>query len=141
MDVKLYKGGKLPQYTTTGDACMDCYAAHNTEWLLEKGSFTATIRLGFGCQVPRGYGLFLFSRSGMGFKSHIQLVNGVGVIDGSYGLNEIQCKLIAPTNIIPQPIRKGDRVCQMCLVQTPEIFWNVVEDGKSGKNGFGSTGL
>ena len=140
MKVKLYEGGKLPEYTTAGDACMDCFAAEDAEWELENDSYVATIRLGFGCKIPKGYGLFLFSRSGMGFKHHIKLINSVGVIDGSFGMNEIKCKLVAPVNVIPPEIKKGDRVCQMCILETPEIFWEVVEDGEAGKTGFGSSG-
>ena len=141
MKIRLYKGGKRPEYTKPGDSAMDCFAAHDCEWKLEKGSYVADVRLGFGCLVPKDYGLFILSRSGQGFNHHQRLINSVGLIDNSYGLNEIRCKLKAPVDTIPKSIKKGDRVCQMVLIYTPEIFWEKAKEYIKGKEGFGSSGV
>jgi dUTP pyrophosphatase len=141
MRIELVEGGELPRYGNDGDACVDFFAREDVEWTVTSGIHTALVPLGVKVKVPNGYGLFLFSRSGMGFNNNITLINSVGVIDKSYR-NELMCKLVwqGVGFAFPQPITKGQRVCQGCIIETPRIYFDVVDDIGEGKAGFGSSG-
>ena len=144
MNIELLEDGVLPQYAHQADACMDCFSREDVEWEYEHGVQTATMPLGFKIEIPRGYALLLFSRSGMGFRDNISLANSVGVIDCGF-TGEVKVKLIkhSITMDCKEPIQKGDKVCQMALFRRPKIYLNKVdklEPNERGVNGFGSTG-
>jgi len=143
MKIELLDNECLPKYSNTGDACVDFIARTDVQWRNTDGLRTALVPLGVKVAVPRGYGLFLFSRSGMGFNRQITLINSVGVIDSSYK-DEIMCKLVWQGDDVymrPEPIKKGDKVCQGCIIETPKMYFNVVDSiGKTKKAGFGSSG-
>lgn len=142
----------LPEYKTAGAIAFDLRAA-----LFNKVSgnvFKAYTGLAF--EIPEGYGLFIFSRSGHGFKSHTRLSNCVGVIDSDYrgevivqlhrdfvqlsedseyGVNEPPCKILN--------LSKGDRIAQAVLLQIPKVslqFVDTLDITERGAQGFGSTG-
>ena len=143
MKIELLLGGTLPAYSHIEDGAMDCYSAKDCDWAFENGTYTCDIPLGFKVDVPKDYILLLFSRSGMGFKQNISLVNSVGVIDCGFR-GEVRAKLTYNGKFgLPPSILKGNRVCQMMLMENPRIYLDVVDtisDSVRGTDGFGSTG-
>ena len=96
--------------------------------------------------LPPGYGMFILSRSGQGFKHDTRLSNCIGLLDFDYR-GSAQVKLICdqdvPDDQMPFDVSPGDRVAQAVILPTPRISFNVVDeltDTERGANGFGSTG-
>jgi len=144
MKIKLLDKECKPTYAHIDDACMDCRAREAVKYTYTGSTFVAEVPLGFKIAVPKEYVLLLFSRSGMGFKDITTLVNSVGVIDSGF-TSEIKIKLVSQqSNYCPEPIKKGNKVCQMMLVHRPTIYLKEVkelEPTQRGENGFGSSGL
>lgn len=127
----------IPQYATDGAACFDLVA---TERKIGSDS-TATYATGLAFEIPKGYVMLVYSRSGHGFKEGLRLVNCTGVIDSDYR-GQVVVKLQADQ---PQPDwpRVGERVAQAMLVKLPVVEFEEVEElteTKRGQGGFGSTG-
>ena len=71
----------MPTYATVGSACFDLYATEDgTIW--PKQAVTFATDLAF--EVPEGWVLKIYSRSGHGFKHGVRLVNTTGIIDSDY---------------------------------------------------------
>lgn len=143
---KLHPDAIIPQYQTAGAACFDLHAIEEYKWALLAGD-RMSFRTGLSFEVPEGFVLLVFSRSGHGFKYDVRLANCVGVIDSDYR-GEIMVKL---TN--DQPIRSdekalvvrpGDRIAQAMLIPVPRVtmveVYTLSETARGG-GGFGSTGL
>ena len=139
---------QLPAYGTDGAACFDIYVdsdswpvtarAYGVEVLPDRPKVFDT---GLSFEVPEGWALMIYSRSGHGFKNDTRLANCVGVIDSDYR-GELKVKLTAdsPNGIKVYP---GDRIAQAMLVQVPKVRFIEVDDLSSterGEGGFGSTG-
>lgn len=129
----------LPTYATEGSACFDIYAIaakadeHNNAVFLQTGLIF---------EIPEGYALMIYSRSGQGFKNDTRLSNCVGVIDSDY-TGEVGIKLVCdrPTGEYP-PIDLTKAQAQAMLVQVPRAVLTEVDTVKEtvrGANGFGST--
>ncbi len=71
----------LPRRATTGSAGYDFYAPFDFE--LAPGQ-VITIPTGVRARISDGWALFIFPRSGLGFKYRMQLNNTVGIIDSDY---------------------------------------------------------
>lgn len=132
-------GAKAPTYATEGAGAFDFYSPVDIGPIDPGSSFF--VDLGIKVEVPSGYTLLLFSRSGHGFKNGIRLSNSVGVIDSDYrgnlGLklhNDSSESFYAPA---------GSRAVQGLLVATPKVEIVEVKDlsvTKRAEGGFGSTG-
>ena len=136
---KLRTDAILPHYAHEGDGCFDISSYMDIGWEWTSGRLTATIPTGIAYEVPDGYTMFVFSRSGHGFKHGVTLVNCVGVIDSSYR-GELIVKLT--TDATRFDITKGTRVAQACIMETPKCFFDVVDelsDTERGEKGFGSS--
>ncbi len=134
----LHPEAVAPTYATALAAAVDLYAIEPARVYARQ---SATIRTGIAVEFPAGYALQVYSRSGMGFKHGVRLVNGVGLIDADYrgellvglhndGLSDL---VIAP----------GMRIAQAALVriETPEIeVVDELTETARGAGGFGSTG-
>lgn len=59
-------------------------------------------------QIPIGYQILVFSRSGQGFNHNLSLVNSVGVID-NFGTSELGVKREMTVKLIMLCIRRQDR--------------------------------
>lgn len=138
----------LPTYAIEGAACLDL-AVHGEDWALNAKDcgvnippgWTCTFNTGLSFDVPEGYAMLIFSRSGHGFKHDVSLSNCVGVIDPGY-IGEVAVKL---RNDGPHSfhVRAGDRIAQAMLVPVPRIELELVEEMGAtarGAGGFGSTG-
>lgn len=69
---KLRENAKSPTYATPGAACFDLYSANETPVVV---SSTEIIPIGLAFEVPEGYVMNIFSRSGHGFKNNVRLAN------------------------------------------------------------------
>lgn len=139
----------LPAYATPGASAMDLHAliepdfkkiSPTTRYLNAGG--TLIVRTGIAVQVPDGYGLFVLSRSGHGFKWDVSLANSVGLIDSDY-TGEIMVKLRNDGREALQ-VKNGDRIAQCCILPMPRIEWVQVaslDATERGEAGLGSTGV
>lgn len=144
---RLHEDAKLPFYATPGSAAMDFTAvavSQATEATHGGASTTRPawwVNTGLAMEIPPGWCLKLYPRSGLGCKNHTRLANCVGIIDSDYR-GEIMAKLIADP-YAPQPtIKPGmaviqgifERVEQVALLEVEEL-----SDTQRGTGGFGST--
>lgn len=138
---KLHADAQMPTYATEGSAAFDLYAATVD---VDKVSSSGTIvDTGLAFEIPAGYCMKVYSRSGSGFKHNVRLSNCVGIIDSDYR-GPLKIKLIADTLGIPMSVKVGDRVAQGIIVPVEQVAFSWVESLASterGAGGFGSTGL
>ena len=135
-------GGKAPIRSTEGAAGWDvhAYLPDGYDVFMEPAQ-TVVIPTGIRLAAPPGYGLFLYSRSGLA-KRGIVVANGVGVVDSDYR-GEIKV-LLRNTSHSTFRVRNGDRVAQAVLHEVKEVVWQEVDtlpDTARGSGGFGSTGI
>lgn len=132
----------LPVRATPGAACFDLHALEGG-MLGYHGSFipsARTFRTGLAFEVPAGYALMIYSRSGHGFKNDVRLSNCVGVIDSDYR-GEVMVRLRSDSE--PMQVKAGDRIAQAMLIKLPKVEIEVVDElstTERGAGGFGSTG-
>lgn len=137
---KMTEAAIVPTYGTTGAACFDLYAAADAEVGACGG--TAVVPTGLAFEVPDGWALMIYSRSGHGFKNGVRLVNSVGIIDSDYR-GEVLVGL-RNESALRFNVRHGDRIAQAMLVQSPSVDFEVSDelgDTARGMGGFGSTGF
>ena len=133
--ITLSEDAKEPTYATDGSGCFDLYVA----------GFDPTLkawRTGLAFDIPVGWAMMIYSRSGHGFKHGVRLANCVGVIDSDYR-DEVLIKIHADRFDCPvMQINKGDRIAQAMLIPIKKIQFNKVSElGQTGRTGgFGSTG-
>lgn len=145
---RLHPEAVIPKYATAGAACFDLHALLESPNALaygervESGAGAATVfRTGLAFEVPPGWVMLIFSRSGHGFKNSVRLSNCVGVIDSDYR-GEVQVKLKAD-EFGGLTVHHGDRIAQAMLVQVPQVQLvdvNELSHTERGTAGFGSTG-
>ena len=179
MKIKVMKTASwavLPAYATDGSGCFDLSGAvkdytpsgrleadaEDPRTLMANGVVFDT---GLKFEIPKGYAMLLYSRSGHGFKHDIRLVNSVGVIDSDYRGN-VMVKLRAdslegklqlgtmvegalghalsqydPNAVMEAPTLH--RIAQAMIVPIPEVTFEEateLSDTERGEGGFGSTG-
>jgi dUTP pyrophosphatase len=147
---KLHPNAKKPIYATDGAGCFDLVAATvdgkvhvgSNVW----GGYPITCGTGLAFEIPEGWVMLIFSRSGHGFKHDTRLANCVGVIDSDYR-GEVHVKLTCDRECnddeIPLFVRPGDRIAQAMLVRAENWAFKFVDDLSStvrGAGGLGSTG-
>lgn len=135
---KLSDNVKIPAYQSAGAACFDIHSSSDG---VVAPCESKVFDTGLVFEIPTGYALLIYSRSGHGFKDDVRLANCVGVIDSDYR-GEVKVKL---TNDGPHlfTVDKGDRIAQAMLVAVPKVELLEVEelsDTVRGDGGFGSTG-
>lgn len=137
---KLHPDARLPTYGTDGAACFDLYAL---EGGTVKHGIISVFRTGLAFEVPQNRVLHIYSRSGMGFKQGIRLINCVGVIDSDYR-GEVQVGLTRDRDdCVTVNIEAGDRIAQGIIMPVPRVIFNEVEalsETLRGEKGLGSTG-
>lgn len=142
---KLYPDAIVPTYATAGAACFDLHAADtDIGGTTVRSSRPLGYRTGLAFEVPQGYVMLIFSRSGHGFKNSTRLANCVGVIDSDYR-GEVVVKLTRDDATFTHPlvVHSGDRIAQAMLVPVDQVEFDVVDDlsdTERGTGGFGSTG-
>jgi dUTP pyrophosphatase len=138
---KLNQEALLPTYGSEGAACFDIYA-------LEGGRVHAgmsrVFRTGLAFEIPPGWVLKIFSRSGHGFKNGVRLVNSVGIIDADYR-GELMVGLASDSQIGEAgfEVKAGDRIAQGMLEPVARVSFleqNYLSETARGAGGLGSTG-
>ena len=131
-----------PKYATDGSGCFDIFSIEQDTVGLSNQ--TRVFRTGLIPEVPEGWVLLLFSRSGHGFKHDVRLANCVGVIDSDYR-GEIKVKLTADS-CGHFTLNQGDAIVQGLLVEAHKweiqlILDDAVKLSETGRGdkGFGST--
>ena len=134
---RLTDTAKIPTYAHDGDACFDIYS----DGIVDIGGSSQVHSTGLKFDIPDGYAMMIYSRSGMGFKDDTRLANCVGVIDSTY-VGEVKVKLACDSDI-PVAYYFGDRIAQAMLIPVPVVEFEEVddvEDTERGDGGFGSSG-
>lgn len=137
---KLHEKAILPHYSSEGSSAFDVFTYEDVEWEEQDGHYEALIHTGWAFEIPHEHGLFIFSRSGHGFKANTTLANSVGLLDFDYR-GELMVKLIC-FSWIPPKISSGQAVAQCVLLNTPRCYFMEVDelsDTERGEKGFGST--
>ncbi len=140
--VKMYDDVRLPEYATEGSGCFDIYAYELTKYNSTKYN-TMTCSTGLKFEIPEGYVMLVYSRSGHGFKYNTRLANCVGVIDSDYR-GELMVKLTEDGDDFSYAINEGDAVAQGMIIPIPRVAFTVVGELSStvrGEDGFGSTSV
>lgn len=141
---RLQPDAKIPTYGSDGAACFDFYAhCPNVRTFLHANA-PVMFNTGIAIEVPEGWALLIYSRSGHGFKSDTRLSNCVGVIDSDYR-GEIKVRLIRDTlsDSHAHYIDHEDRIAQGMLVPVEKTHFEIVNQlstTERGAGGFGSTG-
>lgn len=148
---KLHPDAKTPVYATAGAGCFDLHALDVDGYYIlgsnvHQGS-PIVCRTGLAFEIPPGWVMLIFSRSGHGFNNDTRLANCVGVIDSDYR-GEVRVKLTSDDfseddRKLPLFVKPGDRIAQAMLERAERVTFNVVEalsPTERGEGGFGSTG-
>lgn len=136
---RIDKSLEIPQYHTKGSVGFDLTAREETKI---KPFEIKLIPLNLIAKVPKGYGLFLFSRSSVPIKKGLMVANGVGVVDQDYCGEEDELKLSA-LNFTRKTVtvEKGERICQGIFLKLETAkFKEVNKMSTMSRGGFGSTG-
>lgn len=150
---KLHPSAIVPKFQTAGAAGFDLHAIRfrpgldaefyeGESYVLAPGKSTR-IHTGIAVSINNpDWGLFLFSRSGLGSKG-IRLANGVGVIDSDY-----QGELLVTLrndSADSFTINHGDRIAQGVFMPVSQAMFIEVDRFDTvtarGTGGFGSTGV
>ncbi len=137
--IKLIEGGKLPEYKRISDACLDCYARINSDFITIPKRTRDLIPLGFALELPASYEAVIRPRSGL-TKNGIDIAIGTG--DENYR-GELMANVINNSDE-DFVIKNGDRICQMAIREAPKVFFEIVEtlsETNRGDAGFGSSGI
>ena len=140
---RLHPAAKLPAYATSGSAAMDFEAVEIKPCVDSNGAISSSwwVYTGLAMEIPPGWCLKLYPRSGLGCKKHTRLANCVGIIDSDYR-GEIMAKLITDPGGEGVCLKPGmavmqgifERVEQVSLVEVDEL-----DETERGAGGFGST--
>jgi len=138
---KLHPDAMIPKYATEFSACFDLCA-----YMPDQSAgyiWPKVLSTGLAFEIPRGYAMMIYSRSGHGFNNDIRLANCVGVIDSDYR-GEVKVKL-ANDDSYGQFLlfSHGDRIAQAMIIPVPDVNFIEVDDlteTERGAGGFGSTG-
>lgn len=147
---RLHEQAVVPTFGTAGSACFDIYAIvdNSAEMLFGStrdpsgvGPKFLVVETGWAFEVPQGWVMKVYSRSGQGFNENTRLANCVGIIDSDYR-GPLRVKL-ARDDDRQLVVRHGDRVAQAMLERVPVVELIEVDelsDTQRGEAGYGSTG-
>jgi dUTP pyrophosphatase len=142
MKVLKTKNVKTPSRGTPESAGIDFYVPSDSEDIALKPGESALIPSGIKVQVPRGYALIAFNKSGVATKQGLSV--GACCVDEDYE-GEVHLHMIN-TSDKDQVIASGQKLVQFILL--PVNYDNVEEvhelpsrNTLRGSGGFGSTGL
>lgn len=146
----------IPTKAHVSDACFDLYLdapdALYHEWnggveikaargIKIRPHETVMLHTGIATEIPFGYYMAIYARSGLSCKQGLRLANSVGIVDCQYR-DEIKVALYNDSNET-RIVHHGDRIAQ-CMI-APVLATNFVEvdelsdDSRGG--GFGSSGV
>ena len=137
----------LPTRANSGaDAGIDFYVPNDFPGVILEPGASVKIPAGIKVEVPVGYALIFFNKSGVAAKK--SLIVGACVIDSGYA-GEVHINMINAGQE-DQVIQAGDKIVQGILipvicfetieVNEDEIYRDIHVAGSRGTGGFGSTG-
>lgn len=138
---KLHEDAIIPTYATDGSACFDLYAVEDG-YVDDISHPNIKIGTGLAFEIPEGYQMLIFPRSGIAFKNNVTLTNAVGVVDADF-IGEV-CILLSSHSEGLLSIKKGDRIAQAQLMPVHRVSFQEVDsltETERGTGGFGSTGV
>ena len=142
MKIQKLRNVKTPNRGTEASAGIDFYVPEYFETTILKSGESILIPSGIKAQVPRGYALIAFNKSGVSVKQGLSV--GACVVDEDYE-GEIHLHMIN-TSDKDQTIVTGQKLVQFVLI--PVGYLDVLEvdeitsrNTQRGAGGFGSTGL
>ena len=162
---KLFSSVKDPKRATKGSACFDLYSflpdnsavsvyiTHSEELEIRNRlvqnervqvnpNERVLIPTGIIFDIPNGYSMRLYPRSGLALKQGLTLANNVGIIDSDY----VEPVFAMITNIsgTTQYVKHNERVCQGELFKNQICILEEISEQPERKTdrdgGFGSTG-
>ena len=141
---KLHSEAIIPTFGSQEAAGCDLYA----NLTAEGGSITIIpgtsyfVKTGLAMAIPKGYGGFLYARSGLACKRGLRPANCVGVIDSDYRGELIVC--IYNDSMEDQTINHGERIAQLVIapyLRPTFVETDDLDDTERGAGGFGHTGV
>ena len=137
---KLTDDAIIPTKGSEQSAGYDIYAAIKYPHQITP-HHTGSVGTGLAMEIPDGYWLGLFARSGLATKNGIRPANCVGVIDSDY-----RGEIIMPVHNDseePYVVFSGNKIGQLILL--PKYDWEIEEVSELNETerqdgGFGSTG-
>lgn len=140
---KLSPTATIPTYATDGAGCFDLYAdlgglGHSRH----THHHSLVVSTGLAFEIPDGWVMQIFGRSGMAFKNDIRLANCTGIIDSDFR-GDLKVKLRRDSIEDIGHVNHGDRIAQGMLVRAEQV--NFVEcfelsETERGEHGLGSSG-
>jgi len=125
---------KIPTYATPGANGLDIYTAQDV--LIGEGA-VASVPTGFCLELPQGHAALILPRSST-FNKGLDIS---GFIDSDYrGEVFVQVNNTSGDMVF---VRRGERISQLVLVETPRVHWHEVKElsvTSRGCGGFGHTG-
>lgn len=134
---------QLPRYATAGAAAFDIYAYLPYDKVLADSTAkpSLVIETGLSFEIPEGWVLKLYSRSGQAFKENTRLGNCVGIIDSDYrGLLRVK---LTRDDGDPLVVHHGERIAQCILERAERVEFHEVDElsyTERGIGAYGSTG-
>ncbi|MBQ0111091.1 MAG: deoxyuridine 5'-triphosphate nucleotidohydrolase [Oscillospiraceae bacterium] len=127
----------LPRRATVGSAGYDFFAPCDITFAAGE---TKKIETGVRAKIENGFALFIFPRSGLGFKYRLMLDNTVGIIDSDYYYSDNEGHImIKMTNHSDKEltVKQGEAFAQGIFMP----FYITEDDHADGvrNGGFGST--
>ena len=162
---KLFSGVKDPKRATEGSACFDLYSflpdnstvsvyINQFDELEIKNRLVQNERVqvnpneriliptGIIFDIPKGYSVRLYPRSGLALKSGLTLANNVGIIDSDYV--EPVFAMIMNISGFTNYVKHNERICQGELFKDQPCILEEISEQPERKTdrdgGFGSTG-
>jgi len=139
---KLHPDAQLPKYATAGAACFDLVALTMRASSPLAGN-QHVYGTGLAVEVPSGWVLKIYSRSGHGFKHATRLSNCVGIIDSDYRGELLVALQDDSGSGAYLNVKMGDRIAQAMLERVESVEFVEVDELSEtarGTGGFGSTG-
>jgi dUTP pyrophosphatase len=133
---RLHPEVKLPSYGHIGDAACDVYTAEEVR--IAPGE-RVQVGVGFAAEVPEGYVMFIWDKSGLSHNHGLKTLGGV--VDAGYR-GEVRVGLI---NLGTEAyvLEKNHKVAQFVIQKIETVEVEEVEclsESSRGEGGFGSTG-
>lgn len=142
MLVKKIRDVKTPIRSTSKSAGIDFYVPNDYKRTLLSPGECALIPSGIKVQVPEGYALIAFNKSGVATKQGLSV--GACVVDEDYE-GEVHLHMINVSRVF-QHIEPGQKIVQFILIPVNYADVQEVDEfperhSERGSGGFGSTGI
>lgn len=129
----------IPQKASVQAAAYDIYSPTHIKWILP--GEVHKLDLGFKLEIPEGYKVEIYSRSGLASKG-LMVANQPGKVDSDYR-GEVCVLLYNFSKWRHFEINVGDRIAQLEIAPIYDIDFEqvtTINQTDRGEGGFGSTG-